>query len=135
MNVKVSSARTSHQSFAVAGLETDHLSEASPLGRYYFGVPDEMRTDNDDDVLTVDYPIPHDNAEDTGSTETIPSTWEPNESEPLNESSEFNASNLFRTQSINDPAGLPLGFGDYSHQHIYLSQYRNSNRSVEIRGK
>jgi len=136
LDVPDSDVRTSVRNFTVGVTEEDQLNLATPLHRYYYGIPDEIR--EDDDVLAIDLPIPHDNApihpEGTltdGSTETIPSTWEPTWADDIDESG--GQLRLFRTQSMNDSFPSSPFISGYSNRIVHLSEFRNSNRSLEVR--
>lgn len=126
----VTDVEESRQNFIVGRSDEVQLNQATPIYRYYNGIRDEIR--EDDDTLSIDNPIPHDNAPvhldgplTDGSTETIPSSWEPTWADHMDESG--GRLGLFQTQSMNDLTEIsPLHHGEYRNRHIYLSEFREN---------
>ena len=131
VDIGLSKVEESRQNFIVGRSDEVQLNQATPIYRYYNGIRDEIR--EDDDTLSIDNPIPHDNAPvhldgplTDGSTETIPSSWEPTWADHMDESG--GRLGLFQTQSMNDLTEIsPLHHGEYRNRHIYLSEFRGTS--------
>lgn len=131
VDIGLSKVEESRQNFIVGRSDEVQLNQATPIYRYYNGIRDEIR--EDDDTLSIDNPIPHDNAPvhldgplTDGSTETIPSSWEPTWADHMDESG--GRLSLFQTQSMNDLTEIsPLHHGEYRNRHIYLSEFRGTS--------
>ena len=122
--------RTLQQSFTVEEMVEDQLNQATPIYRHYYGVPDEIREDGDDLAIPRDNaPVLLEEAGTGGSTETIPSTWEPSDQDYVNESR-----GLIRTRSMNDPSEFSHWISGYENRIVNLSQFRHFDRPSDTGG-
>lgn len=142
-------ACSSDINYTVVTIERDYLNEATPIGPYHRPLQDFA--DEVDDLLVPAGDLPEDG---NGSTETIPSLWEPANHLTLEGADHsvtvplFGDYNLVRSVSLNLPNGrrivplsstrsdpcLPTGMdgrrrvpgatGCYADHHIDLSTYR-----------
>ena len=123
---------TSEETFILTTVQTDSLNDAIPMMNPLVNIRDfNLPFDNDDRNSTM------------GSTETIPSQWEPESSYQLINSTEHhNGGRLVRSFSLDIPivrtsaplssrsySLLPNLTGVYRDYHVHLSHYRLTNES------
>ena len=123
---------TSEETFTLTTVQTDSLNDAIPMMNSLVNIRDfNLPFDNDDRNSTM------------GSTETIPSQWEPESSYQLINSTEHqNGGRLVRSFSLDIPivrTSAPLSSRSYSlllnltgiyrDYHVFLSHYRLTNES------
>lgn len=123
---------SSVQTYSFATLKEDCLNEATPVGRYHMSSEDpRIRLDPND--FDLDREMRSEEESAAGSTETIPSMWEPTTD---NISNQHNPSRLVRSQSLTTlnllgelrsrscPNLSNSVRGIHCHRHVLLSNYR-----------
>lgn len=129
---------SSHETYTFNLVEPEHLNQATPIGRYHMNRNDEL----DPDDLEFDQDVQSESETIVGSTETIPSMWEPSTSIAVNlndTSAHQTLGRLVRSQSLTLPSflddspsrscpSLPgsIRGGIYRHRHVLLSNYRRT---------
>lgn len=134
-------SRTS-DGYTIVSVHEESLNEATPFGRPFFPEAEPDVHNQPDNHLNIGEPQ-QDSSSMAGSTETIPSLWEPRDDDPPNGSTQGlgrarPAGRLVRSLSLGSlpavrPASVPatrscsdLSDGIYRHRHIRLSNYRRS---------
>ena len=124
---------SSDQNFTFATLEADHLNEATPIGRYHMS---SAENGLDPEDLDFDRDMRPEEESTVGSTETIPSLWEPTVDDNTPAPNQQNPCRLVRSQSLttlnllgDSPSrscpNLPSSArGIHRHRHVLLSTYR-----------
>ena len=148
----VGTVQSSDQYLTVVAVHQDHLNKATPANRFYFAAPDDSYIDEGHLPLdnVVIRQVHERQREDTASTETIPSTWQPgtvptvdavlnqtpweagqprlsrSQSESSLRHSDWRMNGLTAVTGFSQPAILD----DYSDRHVLLSNYRRPSRSL-----
>ncbi len=123
---------SSVQTYSFVTLKEDCLNEATPVGRYHMSSEDNCLDPND---FHLDREMRSEEESAAGSTETIPSMWEPTtDNTPV--SNQHNPSRLVRSQSLTTlnllgdspsrscPNLCNSVRGIHRHRHVLLSNHR-----------
>ncbi|XP_046640471.1 uncharacterized protein LOC124325941 [Daphnia pulicaria] len=133
-----SQALSSDETYTFITLEpSEQLNQATPLGRYHMSMRED---DLDPDDLDFDRGMRSEGESTVGSTETIPSLWEPAltpDSDSVPVPSQPNNPGLTRSQSLTTLNALrdspsrscpnlftAIQSGIHRHRHVFLSNYR-----------